>query len=107
MATDETSDLSTALRKANPLVRAFVRSLKKENVKLQKGLGALAAKLVSAENRIAALKRTGTDPLDLLTPEQTRARIARTQDEVVAVQVMQGLEKEIALLAELESKLKE
>ena len=103
MATNETSDLSTALRKANPLVRAFVRSLKKENVKLQKGLGALAAKLVSAENRIAALKRTGTDPLDLLTPEQTRARIAQAQDEG-AVGVIQGLEKH---LAELENKLKE
>ena len=105
--TNETSDINTALRKADPLVRAFVRSLKKENVKLQKVLAALAAKLVSAENRIAALKKTGADPLDLLTPEQMRAQIARVQDEVAIGGVMQGLEKELALLAELEKKLKE
>jgi hypothetical protein len=79
--------------------------LKKENVRLQKVLAALAAKLVSAENRIAALKKTGADPLDLLTPEQTRAQIAQAQDEVG---VIQGLEKQLAeQLAELEKRLKE
>jgi predicted nucleic acid-binding Zn-ribbon protein len=105
VATNETSDINTALRKADPLVRAFVRSLKKENVRLQKVLAALAAKLVSAENRIAALKKTGADPLDLLTPEQTRAQIAQAQDEVG---VIQGLEKQLAeQLAELEKRLKE
>ena len=47
---NDPSDINTALRKVDPLVQAYVRSLRKENVKLQKALGALAAKLVSAEN---------------------------------------------------------
>lgn len=103
MATNETSGIDTALRQADPLVRAFVRSLKKENAKLQKGLAALGAKLVSAENRLAALKKTGVDPLDLLTPEQTRARVVQLQDEVGIGPLEEGLEKQ---LAELEKKLK-
>src|SRR5262245_53534554 len=67
-----------------------------------KGLAALGARLVSAENRLAALKRTGADPIDPLTSEQTRARIAQMQDELGVGGLAPGLEKQ---LAELEKKL--
>ena len=86
-------------RKADARIRAFVDAMKKENAKLQTRVATLEVKLLSADNRIAALRK-GVDPLDELSPTEVATRIAELRREL-------GIEQMKKRIAELEQKLDE
>lgn len=97
MPANKTSAVVPVLRTADPVIKAFVAALKKENAKLQRQVGTLEAKLLSAEHRIAALKKCSSNlaPRNL---DEVRAEFKKLEHEL-------GYDKLRARIAELEEEL--
>jgi len=74
--------MAEKLRKCDPTIRGYVRTLEKRNIDLQEKIGTLAAENFSLKSRITALKKGQLDPHELeLTKEEKEKKLILALEE--------------------------